>query len=246
MDTENKIELMLQHARNGDVTELGVLEESMEEYNRVIKEAIKYGQLIVIQKCISVGDLEYNENVVKCICRYATKYDQLAILQFVVQELGLGVIGDMCDATIVNTAIEHSSISVLEWWEQMRESDPGEYTPMEYGSDMLNHAVRSGQSEVLLWLLEHGYRTQISCRFKDTVTKEKQMEVIKVLHLDDEYDDDVGYTMGGWFRDDCKNGKCAVCTAEKMWEIWILESQEFTDNVQWLPKEIMEDTLALL
>jgi hypothetical protein len=240
---------LLEHVRNGNMDSLepwrlsGPRELLEEEFIGLVKMAVQHGHVNILKKCVSEEDLENNAcDVVFTICMHSAKHNQISILEYVVGVLGLEFLGAEYDRTICEYAVQYGQLEVFKWWMVVRQSNRKEYKPYRVGKNEINNAVHYGQPLILSWLLENGYTTDkkgnqivIKDTFHKKISKENRAQILSILHA---------HGMQGLFRKDCESGKCVACRAEKVWDIWVLNDQEFVESVQWLPKEMMEDVLT--
>jgi len=92
---------------------------------------------------------------------------------------------------------------------------------------------------VVKWLCEHGYTHLLTgvraCEYFDL---DRAREIYNVYHE---------YGIRGEYLKVCNSdGKCKGCLKETVGELWEMDISEFENGIQWLPREMVQDTLAFV
>lgn len=81
---------------------------------------------------------------------------------------------------------------------------------------------------MLEWLIiKKVYDNVESIEFDKTMSKETKQSILRLLHK---------HRFPGAYQKDCFLNTCSVCRKERLWNLWNMDTMEFTKNVQWLPR----------
>lgn len=112
---------------------------------------------------------------------------------------------------------------------------------VEMGGEITKRIVETAayysEHVILKWLLvNHGNMgAYVGYLVNEGTTDE--YHTLKVMHE---------HGVDGEYRKDCESGECNVCKEDNVWNMWSMEDMEYSENVQWLPKEMMKDVLLLM
>lgn len=95
-------------------------------------------------------------------------------------------------------------------------------------NEVFRDLARSGCVQGYQWLLEQEYRPS---SFPKQVP-----EMIELYHM---------YNIPGAHQVKCREGTCIMCKQFILSDTWMMDTLHFDNIFQWLPREMMEDTLAL-
>lgn len=95
----------------------------------------------------------------------------------------------------------------------------------------LEYAAKCGSVAIVKWMLQRGITLK-----EAIVPFENKDQIIGVYH---EYD------IPGDYTKECTS-ECKWCKREQIKDMWIMENVEYTDMMQWLPCEMMEEVVAFM
>lgn len=232
---------LLEAAQVGDVEKLSTIHTQPEGiFRRVMTRAAIHGQLRVIQKFVPVDEFKRTPiNALHLgyrICGNAARYGHIHILEHIISMIGMKEMVKKYDLRIQSAVANFDQVEVLEWWIKRREDNPR----LRYKYDMnqlVHFAVLNGKYRILQCLSECGYSSYAHMIPSKRVSKGDAMNTMIVMHK---------WKLPGIYQETCESGKCIVCGVEKTWDLWIMDNREFTSSIQWLPREMVEDTIHLL
>lgn len=103
---------------------------------------------------------------------------------------------------------------------------------------VMDEAAMRGNVDVLQWFFEHGHvRCSSGCipREVDDLDYDNMVKVVSLYHQ---------YQVDGAYKFDCPEC-CTMCTQITMQNLWEMDTRKFENGVQWLPREMLIDTLQL-
>ena len=92
-------------------------------------------------------------------------------------------------------------------------------------------AAAKGNVEMVRWLFRYGLILDEA--IKPSVRED---EMLAIYHE---------YGIEGYYTKECTS-ECRWCKREQVKDMWIMMNEEYTDVVQWLPREILDDVTAML
>lgn len=95
-------------------------------------------------------------------------------------------------------------------------------------------AINDGNAMFVKWCFERGF-TYVNVMWIETKTCTR--EILELLH---------NYKVQGDYQEDCMRGRCSVCKKCIVGEMWEMDRNEFENTIQWLPREMVEDSLEFV
>lgn len=103
------------------------------------------------------------------------------------------------------------------------------------GDSDVNSAILGENIVFVKWCLELGHVNK-NALWVPFVNSNISQEMLRLLHE---------HKVPGSYTSACKNGTCAICKKRLLNDMWIMMTAKFDNRVQWLPREMMDDTLEL-
>ena len=161
-----------------------------------------------------------------------------AFIESLVQALELDTIAGFVSLILPVVCADAGNFSMIKFWTNMT-LPLGEYYVNADRIALVKHITRTANVECMRWLLSNEENVQVNeIQISSHVSKDRAFAFLTLLH-----DLNVG---GTWKDSTCNIGKCSVCAIEKTWDAWVMEHQEFNSLIQWLPQEMVVDTVTLL
>lgn len=250
--SNNLMPLICEMARVGDVQGLmSVNPLTKEEKTAIALSAARHGQVTVMREVVTQRWLTNNHVENKLILVEAIKYGQIPVISFLAQIPVISFLTsvDQSDGTesdeesmgrtICVTAVDYARLDVIEWWIGSNERDEEGDSDDEFEFDVYVQAKWCGKAAIMEHMITK-YNTRYQPYFDDWkkgISGEDKLAVYRVLHIHN--------IPGEYYTRKCKAGTCRYCNTEKVWDAWIMESQKFTEMIQWLPREMVEDVVGL-
>lgn len=230
-------ERMLEYAKYGDVDAIlayGPLELGL-PLARVVSIAAQHGHIQVLKQCVSHHIWTSNPDLCRLAFLSALKWRKCEVLEFIHGEYRECVIDMTLLVRCYAVTCSDDQIDVVEWWMTTGWVDDNEEERERFRKHIFHTAVSYGKHNIVRWLLERGVKYDVPFELPfELISDEKRLHTLRVLH---EFKVNIA---------SCKTGTCVVCKEEEMWNVWIMETHEFTNMGQWLPREMMEDVNVLL
>lgn len=161
------------------------------------------------------------------------KYNQLEIIDL--------IIGYNCPVSpydLINVAL-YGDLDMFQYFYNKRRGIIDGAT-RTIRSNVMTIALLRSELPIILYLNSLNYKANVKIhdKIRKSTNKAKKEWVIQLLHS---YD--LVYDWG------CINDDCLYCIEKKKDTVnknWIMESEMYSSTIQWLPKEMIEETLLLL
>lgn len=229
---------LLECARIGNVEKLMHISKLPQEtYKQVVECLTRCGHVDIFAKCVSKQHIIDNYyDITDCMCRVAASIGQTTILSFLNNVLVPKGIIAYTDS-IWDAFFLYGQLEVMEWWfREVRNFSYGQNADIK--ESVVQCLIWNGKSDMLIKALERGYRANVdSIHTWKRVNKEDEIKVGMIVHE---------WKLKGGYKKECVKGDCLICPLLNIWDMWVMESQEFTSSIQWLPREMIEDTTSLL
>lgn len=92
-------------------------------------------------------------------------------------------------------------------------------------------AATLGNVEMVRWLFRYGLILDEAIK-----PSEREDELLAIYHE---------YGIEGYYTKECTS-ECRWCKREQVKDMWIMVSTEYTENIQWLPREMLDDVISML
>ena len=194
--------------------------------------AAEQGHVGVLRQCIQPDIWEKNPGFCHAVFRSALNAGKCEVLEFLrVYHRSHACFRDA--QMVMMCAVWNNHLSVVQWWMTKGWDGDSDAEKRAFSRGVFFHAIRCGVHEIVLWLLERGVRYDVTEDFEDWVSKRRRLQTLYVLH---EFKVNIA---------SCKTSSCVLCKRESLWNTWIMESSDFTDSIQWLPREMVVDVVRL-
>ena len=214
-----------------------VIDHAFDDYihhspSTVLIHAAKYNRVDVIGYVIRSNRMPVDtliDRISKARIK-AAKYGHRSVLEYFVNRFSNEY---SCKKDTVLSHISLSGVMVarghleaVKWWCTV--SDANTLLHLNFRT-----AVHYGQITIMEWLHDIG-RTCQTLDISPTINHEKRVQTLALLHK---------WKIGGSYQIDCNSGVCIVCRVQMMWNSWEMEENDYTSWIQWIPREVLEDTL---
>lgn len=234
MDIMN-IRTTLEHVRGGRVEHLSHIPSlSQRDFRVVTATAAQCGQIEVLCMCAAttkwMGDVGARCASYIGVCANG----QLETFKFLVSIATHDHLKGIANC-VYSAAVICEQKDIIEYWMSLGHGDGGMLGQFSYSLG-IHTAIEYGNWKMLEWLISNGIRCTIESIEMRDVSNENRIRVLQVLHEHRFY---------GVYEDDCNSGVCKVCLTNSLWDVWKMDTDEFTKNMQWLPREMVEDVVML-
>lgn len=189
--------------------------------------AVKSGYIPSIEYVMNQWKPHYTRSLVLYVCAQAVDHSHAHVVKWCFEYHNLNLnIDEFCH--IVSLALAQDQPTILEVIEGCT----------RYKLDVQvvqQNAMRCGSVKVMRWLCERGDVPTtgfIENRFRNT-----SQSMIELFHE---------YNIPGSYQEVCQTGTCGACKRALLTDMWKMDTSEFTNTFQWLPREIVEDVLELV
>ena len=236
MDTHQ----LFEHAKSGNADVFADVVMSGDVLKNVILIAASYGHVNVLEVCVDRYYWGRKSTLCGRVCKKAAKYGHIPVIEFVIRMIGLSNVITMHSYDIHHSSIKYDQHHIIEWLTGILLS---RHSEKEHEKNMIDdrlniamsYAVEYGKADTIKKLWSMGVRTRVDYfNFHRSVGDPERSKVMVVLHE---------LKILGKFRNRCLYRNCMPCKIEKVWDMWVMESQEFESVSQWLPKEVLADVL---
>lgn len=202
----------------------------------VVATAGIHGQTDVLRMCAATNKWSNAIDARRLAYWNVCKYGHLETLKYLVSIAHPDHMKEiaMC---VYKAAVKCERYNIIEWWMTHECTQSGLLSWFSHGTG-IQTAIYFGQVAMLEWLISKGVFSSIDTMDMHTeVNSETKHRILRVLHV---------HRFPGIYQVDCNAGTCSVCREERIWDMWEMDTTQFTEHVQWLPREMVEDTLGLV
>lgn len=213
-----------------------------EAFGNKCVDACENGDLKLLQSYVESREwnecVEVKNKVYMSTCKNG-QIDIISFLTSVAKDVDL----DHIVFYVYTLAVSHNQQGLIEWC--INNDQLNEVVTPTLHQFALNTAFSNGNWKLLDFLVMHGIKTNIQfIRFRGFVSKYDTAMTLKIAHT---------HRLHSEIIPICKTsyGKvnmvvCKLCNAEKVGDMWEMDVNEFDNIIQWLPHEMVMDTLELL
>lgn len=195
----------------------------------IMLEASKHGHVNVLKFCISEG--WECKRVLRNILKNGVQGGHVQVLEYVVRELNTKGIAFYPDQIIWN-ACKHGMDHVVKWCVDTLREDECNIASMHTYATLTT--IWWARHDALEYIVGKGIRVEINhgIMCSDTSSEDRIVKTTVIAHEN--------------LPGACVGNGCMVCRMKNVWDTWIMENIEYKSCIQWIPQEVLVDTMNMV
>lgn len=190
---------------------------------KILREAVESGNIDVIRALIPQNP---HDTLIR-VCSNAARIGNMDVLKWTAESYESSVGSIDSRGMIAYYLTRNNHADELKTWVTEHKG--------KLQGDEVFIACSYGSVACLKWLL--GYNRELFIKhYVEFIHPRHSDEILELLHA---------YEIPGRYKEECKREMCKVCRSVVVWNLWEMLDPSFDNYIQWLPREMIEDTLLI-